>query len=95
MISNKSNTPNVLPNFIKTALVIAAAATSVSAFAGDHEKGEKIGDLKDMKKKEVMLKEDEMKSSLVDSGSVEAETKGVEEKMDDKAKELKAEAPEG
>jgi len=94
MISTKTSM-KVLPNFAKTVLFAAAAATSVSAFAGDHKKGEHIGELKDMKKKEAMLKEDEMTSSLTDGDALKSEMKKADKKMDDKVKALKAEKPEG
>jgi len=69
---------------------------SVAAFAGDHKKDEKIGDLKDMKAKHS-LKADEM-SKKVDAEAVTSslteeskETMHKGEKMADKAKEAKPE----
>lgn len=91
MIKSITNTRKVLPNFITTALFAAAASLSVSAFAADPETAEKIGELKEMKKVSTELKKDEMKSDLMEKAEkVDAD----KSEMADKAKELKAEAPE-
>ena len=55
MLSKKT----VLPNFTKLLIVATMVLGNVSAFAGHHEKGEKIGDLKDVKHNQT-LKTDEM-----------------------------------
>lgn len=88
------STKIVLPNFLKTLVITSMAFGSIAAFAGHHEEGEKIGDLKDMKGKHS-LKADEMSekldtdalsSSLTDE-SKESMEKG--EEMADKAEEIK------
>ncbi|GAA6138008.1 hypothetical protein NBRC116583_17550 [Arenicella sp. 4NH20-0111] len=90
------STKNVLPNFLKTVLFAAIAATSISTFAGHHEKGEKIGELKDMKKKTTMLKKDEMKSSISEeAGDVKSDVMHEKDKVSEEAEAIKAEAPEG
>lgn len=92
MISNK----RVLPNFLKTILFAAAALTSVSAFAGHHEKGEKIGELKDMNKKTKALKHDEMKTSLTDDAAdVKIDAMDAKDKAADDAEAVKIEVPQG
>lgn len=88
---------NVLPNFVRTALVVAGIATSASVFAGDQKKDEAIGQLKDMKKSEHSLKQDELSTSLTDkAGAADAKAMSAEEKkMAEKAQDIKDEAPEG
>ena len=91
-----NSTKNVLPNFLKTVLFAAAAATSVSAFADDHGKKEAIGELKDMKDKKSMLKADEVTSTLTDEASgVKVETMGDKKEMKKAAEAVADEAPEG
>lgn len=90
------STKNVLPNFLKTVLFAAAAATSVSVFAGDHEKSEAIGELKDMKNKKTMLKEDEVTTALTDEAAdVKVEAMDAKQSMEEKAEAIADEAPEG
>ncbi len=90
------STKPVLPNFLKTLLITTMAFGSVAAFAGDHKKGEKIGDLKDMKDKQT-LKADEMSNKVdaeVTKTSLTAESKKMVdkgEKMADKAEKAKPE----
>ncbi len=87
----------VLPNFLKSALVVAAAATSISVMAGDGHKSDKaIGELKDMKKSEKSLKKDEMVQSLSDDGkALKTDNMSDKKKMSDKVEALKAEGPDG
>ncbi len=91
MNSNNRVFNRVLPNFVTTVLFAAAATLSVSAFAGDKEKAEKIGELKDMKKQTSTLKKEEMKSDLM--GEVK-KADAEKSEMAEKAEELKAEVPE-
>ncbi len=91
-----NSTKNVLPNFLKTVLFTAAAATSISAFAGDHAKEEAIGELKDMKNKKTMLKEDELTTSLTnEAGDVKVEVMEDKKDMKNAVKTAPDEAPEG
>jgi len=59
---------------------------SAAAFAGDHKKGEKIGDLKDMKDKQT-LKADEM-SNKVDAEAAKSSLTAESKKMVDKGEEM-------
>lgn len=91
-----NSTKNVLPNFLKTVLFAAVAATSVSAFAGDHKKEEAIGELKDMKHNKTMLKEDELTTSLTDkAGDVKVDVMDDKKAMKEAAEAVADEAPEG
>lgn len=88
------STKPVLPNFLKTLVITSMAFGSVAAFAGHHEEGEKIGDLKDMKAKHS-LKAEELTNQLdadATASSLTEESENTMEKADsmlDKAEEIK------
>ena len=75
------STKPVLPKFLKILVIVSMAFGSVAAFAGHHEKGEKIGDLKDMKAKHS-LKADEMGKKLDAEAVTSSLTEESKESMD-------------
>lgn len=89
-----SSTKKVLPNFVKTLVIASLATISVSAFAGDKNKGEKMPELKDMKAKSTELKAEELTSELgggAEASDLEAEAKSM---MKEKASDAEVVAEE-
>ncbi len=100
-IQSKRNA-TVQPNFkttahsiAKTFLLVAAALTGVSSYAGDHEAVEEIRDLKDMTQAKPKFDTDTMSSSWTsnkdDSISTDGEINKLRNGLDS---DLKDEAPE-